>query len=181
MLRFGVVWCACALRWWCVCVSVACGVVCVWLLACGVVWCVCVCVNVWSVARLGARKTPPTRAHVQHASVCSFKTPPCVAARRPHVFNMRASCCFTRRRFETTHGGVLDMSTEGRGGSLSLPFCPCFFLYFVLFLLLLFSSLFSSFLLFSSPLFSPTNTVQNTDQPTRRPTSRCDLARASQH
>ena len=50
---------------------------------------------------------------------------------------------------ETTHRGVLDMST-GRGGgeglSLSLPFCPCFFLYFVLFLLLLFSSLLSSFL-----------------------------------
>ena len=70
--------------------------------------------------------------------------------------NMRASCRFTRRRFETTHGGVLDMSTGGGGGlslSLSLPFCPCFFLHFVLFLLLFFSSLLSSSS-FSSLLFS---------------------------
>ena len=52
------------------------------------------------------------RAHVQHASVCSFNTPPCVPAKRPHVFNMRASCRYTWRRFECTHGGVLDMSTE---------------------------------------------------------------------
>ena len=146
------VFCVCVLRWLCVC-----DVCCVWcvvlcLCTCGVVscwrvvvnmwlcwWCVCVC-GVWHGF---ARKNH--RAHVQHASVCSFKTPPCVAARRPHVFNMRASCRFTLRRFETTRGGVLDMST----GSLSLPFCPCFFLYFVLFLLLLFSSL----------PFSPTNTV----------------------
>ena len=142
---------------------------CVWLLVCGCVWCsvwcvcglvcVCVCVNVWGVARLGARKNP--RAHVQHASVCCFKTPPCVAARRPHVFNMRASCRFTRKRFETTHGGVLDMSTggeEGRGGlsissflslllSLLRSLPPPFFslLSFSSFLLS-FSSLLSSFL-----------------------------------
>ena len=86
------------------------------------------------------------------------------------------------------------MSTgEGRGvrkGSLSLPFCPCFFLYFVLFLLLFcFSSLFFEVLLSSLPfLFSvptthcmtPTrrhgDTNTSKDQPTRRPTSRCDLA-----
>ena len=57
---------------------------------------------------------------------------------------------------ETTHGGVLDMSTdegERERGCLSLPFCPCFFLDFVLFLLL-FSSLLSSFLLLSSLLSS---------------------------
>ena len=144
------------LCWWCVCGVCEC-------VECGTAWCA---------------EIP--RAHVQHASVCSFKTPPCVAGRRPHVFNMRASCCFTRRRFETTHGGVLDMSTGGGGGalSLSLPFCPCFFLYFVLFLLLLFFSLlfslpppslsllfslpppsyFFSSLFFSLP-FSPINTV----------------------
>ena len=29
------------------------------------------------------------RAQVQHASVCTLKRPPCVPAKRPHVFNMR--------------------------------------------------------------------------------------------
>ena len=59
------------------------------------------------------RERAPPRAHVQHASVCSFKTPSCEATRRPHVEHMRASCRYTRRRFESTHGGVLDMSTGG--------------------------------------------------------------------
>ena len=146
--------CVCGV--WCgvrVVVGVWCGLVCVCeCLECGTAWC--------------AEKPP--RAHVQHASVCSFKTPPCVAARRPHVFNMRASCRFTRRRFETTHGGVLDMSTgEGGRGALSLSlsvlasfftsFSSSFFsLLFSLlsFFLFLFSSLFSLL-----SLFSPTNTV----------------------
>ena len=74
--------------------------------------------------------------------------------------HMRASCRFTRRRFETTHGGVLDMSTgggEGGGGALSLssflslllsllrslPPPPFLFLFS---LSLLFSLLFSSLL-----------------------------------
>ena len=49
------------------------------------------------------------------------KTPPCAPARRPHVFNMRASCRYTRRRFETTHGSVQDMSTAGGGGGFRAP------------------------------------------------------------
>ena len=106
--------CGCVCGCWCVVVfGVRCGVC--------VVWCVCVCECVGCGHGLVRAENPP-RAHVQHASVCSFKTPPCVAARRPHVFNMRASCRFTRRRFETTHGGVLDMSRgrEEGGGALSL-------------------------------------------------------------
>ena len=66
-----------------VCVSVGCGVVCVWLLVCGCVWCcgvvrfgVCVCVNVWGVARLGARKNSP---------VLMSSTPPCVDSKRLRV------------------------------------------------------------------------------------------------
>ena len=40
---------------------------------------------------------PPSRAHVQHASVCSFKTLSCEATRRPHV---------------QIHAGVLRLHTE---------------------------------------------------------------------
>ena len=35
------------------------------------------------------RRERPPRAHVQHASVCCFKTPPCVLAKRPHVEHMK--------------------------------------------------------------------------------------------
>ena len=38
------------------------------------------------------RESPP-RAHVQHASVCSFKTPSCEATRRPHVERTSSSGC----------------------------------------------------------------------------------------
>ena len=49
--------------------------------------------------------------------------PPCVDSKRPRVYrhharmcqNMRALCRYTRGRFESTHGGVLDRHT-GRGG-----------------------------------------------------------------
>ena len=173
------VWCVvfCVCTWCCVVVWVVCGCVVLCVCTCcrgacvclwGVVWCACrvcvvlVCVLVWHGL---VRGKPLPRAHVQHASVCSFKTTPCVAARRPHVFNMRASCCFTRRRFETTHGGVLDMSTGGRG--LSLPFSLLSSLFF-----LLFSLLFSS-------LLANKHCIKHGS--TRRQTSRCDLARASQH
>ena len=110
-------------------------VLCVVLL---LLWC-CGVVVVWYVARLGARKKTP-RVHVQLASVCTFKMPPCVLARRPHVEHIRAFCRCTRRHFETTHGGVRDMSTVE-------PLSP---------LLLFFSlrSLLFSSLLFSSLLFS---------------------------
>ena len=60
--------------------------------------------------RRGEREAP--RAQVHHVSVCTFKRPPCVLAKCPHVFNMRAFCRYTRRRFECTHGGV-NLSTGG--------------------------------------------------------------------
>ena len=42
-------------------------------------------------------------------SVCTFKTFPCVPAPRAHVLkHMRAWCQHTRRRFECTHGDVLN-------------------------------------------------------------------------
>ena len=91
-----VVCCACVLKWLCVCVESVCGVVCV--------------------ARLGMRKKP----------VCRFKTSPCVPAKRVHVLNMRAFRTYTRKRFEPTHGDVLNLHTGeregGGGGSLSLSF-----------------------------------------------------------
>ena len=71
------------LCWCCVCWRVCtCG--CVGVCACGALCCVGG-VRVWlCVARLDARKNP-LRAEVQHASVCTFKTPPCVPAKRPHI------------------------------------------------------------------------------------------------
>ena len=45
--------------------------------------------------------------------VCRFKTSPCVPGKRPHVLNMRAFSRYTRRRPERTHGGVLNLHTEG--------------------------------------------------------------------
>ena len=121
----------------------------VWCVVCGVcsVWCIvysekrtwdvrfvfrclCVCVvcGVVYVARLGTRKAP---------AVCRFKTAPCVHSKRPRVcrqnaricYHMRAFCRYTRKRFEPTHGCVLNTHT----GGLSLS--PSFFLSsFVLFL-----------------------------------------------
>ena len=69
-------------------------------------------------------------------SVCRFKTPPCVRSRRLrvyHVLNMRTFSGYTRRRPERTHGGVLNLHTEGFSA---------------------FSSLFSSLLSFSLSLHS---------------------------
>ena len=54
---------------------------------------------------------PPRRVHVQNASVCTFKTFPCVPAASPHVSYMWAWCRYTRGRFECTHGGVLNVYT----------------------------------------------------------------------
>ena len=125
----------CVVWWWCV----------------RAIWCAVWCVCCLCVTRLGTRKTP----------VCRFKTPPCVPAKRAHVFNMRAFCQYTRRRFEPTHGEVLNLHTGrregwrggwwwwggGEGVSLfslfSLSLFPSLFLSsVVLFLLLSFSSLF---------------------------------------
>ena len=56
-----------------------------------------------------ARKTEKA----ENPSVCAFKTPPCVPGKRPHVLDMRAFSRYTRRRLERTHGGVLNLHTEG--------------------------------------------------------------------
>ena len=109
-LRFPLVWC----RVW------LCGVVClgacthvvlcvVWAVRVCVLWCVCVCVCVlcvvvWCVARLGTRKT--LHVLIQHASVRTVRTSPCVPATHPHVEHMRARFRYTRRRADGTHGGV---------------------------------------------------------------------------
>ena len=54
------------------------------------------------------------------SSVCAFETSPCVRSKRPRVYrhharmcyHMRAWCRYTRGRFESTHGGVLNVHTE---------------------------------------------------------------------
>ena len=78
-------WRVCMYMWRCVymlCCVLCCGVV---LRCCGVVL-VCCCV-VWLCGMwhglVRGKKT--LRVHVQLASVCTFKMPPCVLARRPHV------------------------------------------------------------------------------------------------
>ena len=64
-------------------------------------WCgVVLCCFVWCGLACGK----PLRVQIQNASVCAFKTPPCVTGKRPHVLNMRAFSRYTRRRLERTHG-----------------------------------------------------------------------------
>ena len=106
-------WRVCMYMWRCVymlCCVLCCGVV-LWccgvvvLWCCGVVvlWCcvgVVLCgVVVWYVARLGARKKKTPRVHVQLVSVCTFKMPPCVLPRHPHVEHIRAFCRYTQKAF----------------------------------------------------------------------------------
>ena len=55
------------------------------------------------------RTEPLPRADFQHASVCVFKTLPCVPVKRAHVEHMRAFCRHRRKRFEPTHGDVLNL------------------------------------------------------------------------
>ena len=74
--------------------------------------------------------------------MCRSKTHPCVPAKRPHVFNMRAVCRYTRKRSEPTHGDVSNLHAkrrEGRrvregGGSLLSLFPSLFLSSVVLFL-----------------------------------------------
>ena len=80
-----VLWCivVCVCRYvlfWCWCWCAMCGAWCAWCVCgvCGVLCVVCV-------ARLGTRKK--NRVYAQNVSVCRFKTPPCVPAKRPHLFN----------------------------------------------------------------------------------------------
>ena len=89
----------------CVCLSLSlCLSVCV-------VWCVW-CPRVYVQKHL--------RVYVQNASVCRFKTSPCVPAPRPHVItharvpvHTGTFRTYTRGRFECTHGGGRG---EGRAG-----------------------------------------------------------------
>ena len=126
MCMFRVVCCACVLKWLCVCVESVCGVCAesVWdvrfvFWCCGVLLCVCcdvlcelgcvlgcVC-GVWCVWRGLARGKTVYR---QNACMC---------------FNMRAFCQYTQKRFEPTHGDVLNLHTVRREAvlfSLSRPF-----------------------------------------------------------
>ena len=70
------------------------GLVCVCCVCCGVVSVVCV----WR----GMTRGKP-RVQVQNVSVYTFKTLPCVPAKRAHVEHMWAFCGYTRMRFERTH------------------------------------------------------------------------------
>ena len=82
---------------------VLCGA-CRWSWRCWWSWCVCVCLRV-----------------LRHR----LKTPPCVHSERLRVyqhhahmcFNMSAWCRYTRGRFESTHGDVLNGHTEGKRSS----------------------------------------------------------------
>ena len=149
-----VCWCAMWCLWcvWCVVslCGVGCCLWCVWCVVslCGVGCCLwCAVCGVWCVWR-GLARAKPLRVYAQNVSMCRFKTPPCVLAKRAHVENMRAFCRHTRRRFEPTHRDVLSIHTGrregvrggGGGGGLSS---------------LLSSLLFSSLLSFRSCRLSP--------------------------
>ena len=176
-----VVCCACVLKWLCVCVESVCGVcaesVCgigVWCFSvvvyCSVCGVCCVCsVVCWVVSVVcGVRRVWCVGcvwrglARGKHP-VCRFKTSPCAGSRRLRVYRQNARMCSTCARFagthaglfETTHGDVLNLHTEGI--SLSLPSPSLFLSSFLLSLFLrslpsYFSpshSLLSSFSLFS--------------------------------
>ena len=141
----GCVWCVCAM---CV-VCCVCGVVCgVWCVVC--VRCVSVCGAAWPA------EPPPPVCRFKTSPRVRSKTLPCVPAKRAHVFNMRACYRYTRKRFERTHGDVLN-HTRGFFFSLlsfSLSFSPSLFLSFSLLSFLLPPSLSFFFLLLSSHSFS---------------------------
>ena len=72
--------------------------------------------------RQKARKTEKAET----PSVCRFKPPPCVRSRRLRVYreNARVSNAFsryTRRRLERTHGGGLNLHTEGVSACQAAP------------------------------------------------------------
>ena len=132
---FVVVWCR---VWLCgVCLGA-----CTHVVLC-VVWvmrvCVCVCVVVrvcvWLCVWHGLARGKKARVLIQHASLRTVSTPPCVPATGPHVEHMRACCRYTRRRADGTHGGVLNQHTGGLC-LLSLSFFSLFLLSLFLFSLL---------------------------------------------
>ena len=129
----------CVLVLWCIVVCVVCVGLCVLGCVCGCgVWCV------WCVWCGLARKNPVFR----------FKTSSCVGSKRFRVCWQHARMCSTcarfagtRKRFEPTHGDVLNLHTERREGEgfSSLSLVPSLFL--SSFFFLSFPS-FSSFVLF---------------------------------
>ena len=63
--------------------------------------------NVWVLVCHADPPSTPTSSpcvSIQNASVCAFKTSPCVLGTRPHAQSIRTCCGCTRRRFESTHG-----------------------------------------------------------------------------
>ena len=88
-------------------------------------WCVCAWCVVLCMWRGLARGKPP---------VCRFKTPPCVGSKRLRVYrqnaricyHMRAFCGYTRKRFEPTHGCVLNPHTGGLSLSFASSSLPSF-------------------------------------------------------
>ena len=133
----------------CKCPSIRVCVLCV--LGC-VLGCVCGvrCGAAWHAEKPPCVGSKRLRVQVQNASVC--------ASKNARMFNMRAFCQYTRKRFEPTHGYVSNLHTGRRKGekggsllSLSRPFSLSLFLLLSLFRRSLHSFSFS----FSSPsLFS---------------------------
>ena len=77
----------------------------------GFLWCEPPFVGFLLVSRTG--EDPPLHlvCGFKDASVCTFRTSPCILAKRTHVEHMWACCQYTRRRPERTHGGVWDLHT----------------------------------------------------------------------
>ena len=103
----------------CVCVVWLVGVV-VWLVGVRCVLCVVVCrcvCCVWCVCGRGVAcvvwHAENPRVSIQNASVYIQKRPRVYRQHAHTFFNMCAWCRHTRRRFECTHGGVLDGHTAG--------------------------------------------------------------------
>ena len=83
------------------CLGVGVGVQCVWGVGVGV-------------SCLHPTSTPSPNVSIQHASVCAFKTSPCLLGTLPHAQGIKdvlwvhteTFSMHTRRRFESTHGKV---------------------------------------------------------------------------
>ena len=109
------------------CVSCFGGVLCCAVSLCVVLVLVLVC-NVWCVVSVVCVRGVCGCV----LSVCNAaghaENPPHVPAKRPHVEHMRAFRRYTRKRFEPTHGDVLNQHTGSASLSLSSFSLPSFFL-----------------------------------------------------
>ena len=96
VLVFGAQCCGvCGVCAWCV-LCVRCGVWCLW------------CLCVWR----GLARGKTSRVQVPNASVCTFKTLPCVGSKRLRVYRQNARMLNTCARVAGAHGGVLNLYTE---------------------------------------------------------------------